>query len=324
MKKLMLSLCGISCLISAQNEPIKTIFAHGAFAHPGQAKHFKEAFAQADNFISPRFADNQKETNWNPAHHLIALKTKSKYPTVDYAPSKAYFGQEGDIQILQKAVESSNDKVVLFGECRGGIAAINCLANSKDNPQKIKALVIEGTPAHITEAFNDKFAKLGLPCSISEKLFKYIWSSYPSNSKTTLDALSNIKNKETPILIIHSKEDKNFSFANGLKLYKKCKDEGFSNVYIAPLKGKHCRSLQDDKENYLTAVHSFYKNHQLPHNPTYATANMDQYFYNLEDAEKEINQDATNLKFLIRSRQNTILGVTALCAIGYYAYTHYR
>lgn len=281
---------------------VTTVFTHGAYAHPGQAKRFHPAFSNVNNVTAVKFSDSQSETSWNPLNRALSFIIKKKL-NVDFAPSKAHFGYGKDIDAIQETMENKvSGPAVLYGCCRGSVASMNYLAKAGDDP-KVKAMVAEATPVNVSENYNNLFANYGIPTSVSERLFKTIWSAYPSDSKTTLQAVRDIKNKELPILLLHSKEDRTFPFFNALQLYSEFKKQGFSNVYIAPLKGAHAWALRDDKENYLKAVHSFYKHHGLPYNEKYGTEDMKNYSYDFDKAQQVIKKSKQNLQNKIQNEQ---------------------
>jgi dienelactone hydrolase len=229
--------------------------------------------------------------------------------------SYAYLGQGPDITAIAEHVEkyiSPDTPITLFGCCRGGSAALNYVAEF--NPKNLKAIVLEAVPASMPWAMHAFLAKCGIPMSYDERFLKMMFPAYPAASIPPIDALQNIQNKKLPILILHSKIDKNIPFVHALKLYKAFKDNGFENVHLVSFEGQHAYLLRDAREKYLTAVHSFYKQYGLAHKAEYATKDMSFYAYDMQESQREIEAYEQGLKHQTKKTQKTLTrtGVLAL------------
>lgn len=238
-----------------------------------------------------------------------------------------YMGQSNDITTVKKKVEKidKNNDIILYGCSRGGATIIKYLA--EHNPSNIAAIVLDASPADMPATTHSKLANLGIPFSYDNAIFSTIFPGYPSGSSTPLQVIKKIKNKELPILLIHSQDDAIVPFAHALKLYKKFKDQGFNNVHLAPIKqGRHSFLLQDPevKNQDLKAVHSFYSKYQLPHNHDYSNHDASQYRYNLDQASREINDYELNLQSIYQSSKHRNIFVATMTAATYIAYICYK
>lgn len=286
-RQLFLSAFSILFLIDTVHagQYVCTLYVHGYTGSPDGVKEQKEAFSAPEKYQAPALPDTQKETGFG-VNRWIAAGAKLVKKNINL--SQAFMGQGLDVTVVASCVTQNfaNEPFTLFGICRGGCAAINYIANH--NPTNLKALVIESTPANMPALLHKKMAQAGLSSKHDEKFFRALFHAYPKNSVPPVQALKNIANKELPILILHSKDDANIPYEHALMLYVAFKEHGFNNVFLVRLHGKHAYSLQEDKVNYLTAVHSFYKQFGLAHNPAYATKTMNVYQYDVARAQKKV------------------------------------
>jgi len=299
----MISLAGAS----NASDRICTVFGHGWTAHTGQAKKYTEAFVEPRNFKAIDFPDVKKEDSRNPVSRLIAYLAKTGWDK-NVSRSHIHFASGTDLEIMHDYIKMNtmpDQSVVLFGVCRGGSASINYMADY--NPKNVKAVVVDSAPANMVEMYHTKFGRLGIPARLSEILFTTLWSGYKKDSLPPVQALEKIENKKLPILLLHSRNDQLFPFAsNGLRLYTAFKKQGFENVHLAIPQGRHPFSLRDDKDFYLKAVHRFYKQYGLPYNSLYAKGNIQEYSYDLDKAEQEIQAEKAELQKLIADNQRRI------------------
>ncbi|HSW75695.1 MAG TPA: prolyl oligopeptidase family serine peptidase, partial [Candidatus Saccharimonadales bacterium] len=202
-----------------------------------------------------------------------------------------YMGQRADITAICKTMAKipAQESVILYGCSRGSAAIINYLA--KYNPKNVSALVLDSCPASMHDAIAPKLVQLGIDPSNSLSIFTTLFPAYPKNSITPIQAIKDIKNKDLPILLVHSKDDSSVPYEHSLMLYKEFKTQGFGNVHLVSIeKGKHSFLLQDkDAEPvYLKAVHSFYKKYNLPYDKSWATDSCDPYNPNIDTLKKVI------------------------------------
>lgn len=306
-----------------------TVYAHGIIDGPQQMNRFIEAIAtDAAHNTALTFPDTIKETKYDINRLASEVSTSLGKP---FNRSNMYMGQNQDIQTVHQTVQShSHDQLILYGCSRGAAAIIGEV--STHNPTNVAAIVLDAAPANMPATLHGKLALLGIHLSYDTTVFSTIFPAYPYNSITPFDAIKNIKNKNLPILLLHSENDLLVSFDHALKLYKELKKEGFTNVYFARIKdGRHSFMLKDKYGNnapdtcrkpYLQAVHSFYKKYKLPYNPEYATDDMTPYEHNLDQINYEIQKSIHRLQQQYRYsvKRNTVAVILTTAAILLYAY----
>ncbi|MCX5923151.1 MAG: prolyl oligopeptidase family serine peptidase [Candidatus Dependentiae bacterium] len=288
MKKL---LTFIIFMISSQAiwpEQIKTIFAHGIVDGPSQINRFDQAIATKEKY-SVSFLDATDATGFGLNYGIFML-TKLFGKHVNR--SKMYMAQGPDINSLHKFIDAQSkpgNGIILYGCSRGSATILNYL--KKHDHQEIKALVLDACPASMHEAIQPTLIKYGINPSRALSVFTTLFPKYPTvNPITPLDSIKNIKNKNLPILLIHSLDDTVVPFEHGLMLYQEFIENGFKNVHFISIpSGKHSFLLQgkNSKKPYLQAVHSFYKKYNLPFNELFATTNLANHAL---DGQKVINK----------------------------------
>ncbi len=292
-----------------------TIYAHGIVDGPTQIDRFDPAIA-TDHRKAVAFTDTLSETGWGPNGWTSTISTRFGKPV---NRSKMCMGQAQDIDTIKEAIdEHPSDQVILYGCSRGAATLINYMALY--NPDNVQALVLDAPPANMPGSLHAALAKIGLHKSWDETLFNKLFPAYPCNSVIPVNAIKDIKNKALPILLVHSKTDSKVAFVNSLRLYREFKQQGFNNVHLAAMpSGRHSFLLQDPevRDKYLRAVHSFYKSYSLPHNEAYATADIKDYAYNLDQATQEIQSYEQMLEEQYnysKTRNEVATGATALLA----------
>lgn len=237
--------------------------------------------------------------------------------------SHAYMGQTEDIKAIHEHVAKNvgNEPMAMYGCCRSGSAVVTYAA--EHNPHNLQAMILEAPSSNMPATVKPWLANHGLPVSLDKKFWRVLFPKYPKDAVAPVDAIKNIKNKNLPILILHGKSDANIPYAQGLELYTAFKKQGFDKVHFATLTGKHAFLLRDDKENYLKAVHTFYKQYGLPHDEKYATGNIEDYSYDLQQAQNQIDEFEIGLHDTMRRRQKQIALLTVVAAAGVsYKYRH--
>jgi pimeloyl-ACP methyl ester carboxylesterase len=289
----LISLVGLHQTMPSQPH---TVFIHSWLAHPGQAKKYYIPAFCTPSYSAPAMPDTQPETSWNPLNQLIAFLAKTGWNK--HVPrSHIHFGTGPDLETIQNCIQSDaaciNKDIILYGICRGAYAALNYLAEY--NPDNIKALILDSSPADVSEILFPRCQSTGLSTTLGLWAFHHLWPHYSANSVTAKDNIANIQNKNIPVLILHSRQDIHFPFKNALELYVAFKQAGFKNVHLAALSGFHGFLARDDKNRYLQAVHTFYQHYNFAYNPEYTTSNPslhDAIFYTagLEQAQQEIEE----------------------------------
>lgn len=279
---------GLCAAIKADAEsfsPVTTAYIHGFTGKPSGALKMAQAFPNADNFYAPALPDTQPETGYG-FNRLISYLSSLKNKNINR--SHAYMGQGKDIQAIHTQVEQTigEQSMILYGICRGGSAALNYVA--KHNPKNLKAMVCEAMPGDLPATLHKTLCKVGLPTKADKTVFRLLFPAYSKNAVTPIQAIAKIANKNLPILLLHSREDTVIPFVQTLELYLAFKSNGFNNVHIVVLPGRHAYLLEESQQDYLTAVHSFYRHYGIAHDVKYATADMKSYDYDVNQAQQEI------------------------------------
>jgi dienelactone hydrolase len=243
---------------------------HGFTGQPDGWKKLIPAILPDSNVIAPALPDTKsvKGFGLNKLIYITASLWGKKINRSD-----CDMGHDKDVEAICEQIPQK--PFIAYGMCRGGSALINTIA--KHNPQHLQALVIEAAYASYPKILYGFLSSYGISTKYAESFAKFLFPAYEIGSVSCQKAIPFIKNKDLPILIMHSKDDATIPFAHSLMLYKAFKDNGFTNVYLAELQGQHAYSLRDDQKAYLTAIHSFYKKHNLPYEAEYATADMESY-----------------------------------------------
>lgn len=179
--------------------------------------------------------------------------------------------------------------MIIFAYCKSATTIIHYVA--KYNPKNLRALVLECPFYDLLETTKFFLLNTGIP----EQYYTLLWDIvFPLNSLPHVqmtDLIQQIENKQLPILFLHSKTDTYIPIEQGFKFYTSFKKNNFDHVYLAILEGSHCESITMDKDNYLTAAHTFYKNYGFGHNPKYAISSLNNYTHDLDFLENHISKE---------------------------------
>lgn len=252
-----------------------TIYAHGIVDGPSQMQRFASAI-NTETSISVQFIDSLAAQNWDLNGCIGSITSTLLGKNVNR--ENMHMGQGADIATLQETVlkSSSNKNLILYGCSRGAAAIINYLA--EHNPSNLKAIVLDATPADIPETIAITLAQFGINPTKALDIFCKIFPAYQKDSIPPIHAIKNIKNKNLPILLIHSRTDQRVHVQNSYKLYQEFKAQGFLNVHLVVLPdGQHSFALQNDlvKPLYLKSVNQFYKKYNLPYDLNWIDTNFD-------------------------------------------------
>lgn len=261
---------GISGSSSQQVADKNVLYVHGFTGLPDGWKKMIPAIFPDSNVIAPTLPDAKPVTGFG-LNKLIYVTASLWGKTINRGDSD--LGHDKDVEAIASTIPDK--PFVAYGICRGGTALINTIA--KHNPQNLKALIIEASYASLPKMLYGFLSSYGISTKYAESFAKFIFPSYEIGSVSCQKAIPFIKNKNLPVLILHSQDDVTIPLAHALMLYKAFKENGFEHVYLAEVKGAHAYSLRDDEVAYLTAVHSFYKKYDLPYDAQYATADMNSY-----------------------------------------------
>lgn len=289
MKKIILIFSTFLTLQIMPEHKILTLFAHGIVDGPAQADRFRMAFPH-EKSQNITFCDTLPETGYNLNQIISYISSLYKKPV---NRSNMYMGQTKDIEAIHLSMKKQphSQNIILFGCSRGSATILNYMG--KYNPENISALILDACPANMPQTIRPILAKYGIQNSWDIPIFRKLFPKYPKNAISPLEAIKSIQNKNLPILLIHSEKDATVPFAHTLMLYQEFQKHNFNHVYLAKITdGKHSYILQDPKAKtqYLQAVHSFYKNFNLPFNHTYATQDINLFVYDLNFISAEIEK----------------------------------
>lgn len=252
-------------MLQAHQEPI-TVFLHGITANQTQSEKYI-----GKTIITPCIAPNFPDADPVQGKSLNSLIWNiSNWFGKPVNREKSYLGQTQDIQKIASEIPQDNP-FILYGVSRGGTAALRYTC--QQNPKNLKALVIESAPHDVSHKSLEILQSLHVSLD-HKQLMQTLFPAYDPQEPTILECIQNIKNKDLPILIVHSQTDARVSFQQSVELYYALHLAGFTNTFLVALpQGNHTFIIdsQSDKTlTYLTAVHSFYKLYKLPYTPEYA------------------------------------------------------
>jgi fermentation-respiration switch protein FrsA (DUF1100 family) len=310
----LLFLCFGSTVISnTQTNSNNVLYVYGFTGRPEASKTMIPAILPDSNIIAPIMPDTKPVTDYG-LNKLINIAASFWGKNVNRMSSD--LGHDKDIEAIASVIPEK--PFIAFGVCRGGSALINTIA--KHNPQHLQALVIDGSYASLPKTFYGFLSSCGISTTYAESLVKLCFPLYKKGSASPEESIALIKDKNLPILLLHSKDDATIPFAHAYMFYKAFKDNGFKHVYLATVNGKHSYSLQADPATYLTAVHSFYKKHNLPYHAEHATANMNSYVPDMQKVNTELGKYYQSIEDQITSIRKKLSISTAVIAASYIAY----
>lgn len=270
-------------------ESILTLVAPGFWTIPSDIRieKYKAAFSDYANVQSIVFPDTT--TPKKRIHRIISCFFE--HESKKNLNLESDLGQELDIAALHSHVQNETQyqkPFMFFGSCKGASAVINYIA--KYNPQNLKALVLEAPFSNVLDFVRKISAPLGIPQTWDSFILKKLFPNYPENALPPIQAIPYIENKDLPILIIHSQEDQITALEESCALYKAFKENGFINVYFAVLKGKHAHIINEDKDNFLKVIHTFYKSFNFKYNNSYAIDSLEEYSIDLRIIDEKISE----------------------------------
>lgn len=295
----------------SSTENTSTIFLHGILNNQSQLDHYKAAEAIITPAQAAAFDDSQKptESGLNTTLYTIGSIFGKRINR-----AKMFMGQSGDIKIAKDICKNHTQPYILYGFSRGGAVAVSA---ATINNQNLKTLVIEAAPYDISRIAYVAKCYLGIPFD-HKNIFSYVFPSYNPLHNLNAYAIKKIRNKNLPILILHSEPDIAATISEALRYYVHFKHEGFENVYLVRLpEGDHGRVITNPKMGplYLEVLHSFYKAYNLPYLEKHARLNaqdLKKYFQpNVANIEKEIAAHEAILNSIYRSSKKRNLTIGA-------------
>jgi pimeloyl-ACP methyl ester carboxylesterase len=252
-----------------------TIYAHGIVDGPNQMQRFESAI-NTNTITAAKFIDSLPAQNWDLNGCIGSITSALIGKNVNRV--NMHMGQGADIATLYETIlnVTPEQNLILYGCSRGSATIINYLA--LHNPSNLKAIVLDATPANIPETIAITLAQFGINPTQALDVFCKIFPAYQKTSIPPIHAIKNIKNKNLPILLIHSQTDQRVHVQNAYQLYQEFKAQGFLNVHLVILPdGQHSFLLQNDsiKALYLKSVNQFYKKYNLPYDLNWIDTNFD-------------------------------------------------
>lgn len=302
-------------LMSSPIQSHKILFCHGIISNENQLNLYPSQLLPFSSSFN--FEDAQATKGYNVNNIIFKICNLFNKPV-----NRAYMhmGYGNDIQTLQSNI-NPKEQTILYGLSRGGSTIINYLA--QHNPSNITGMILEATPCDVVNAVQSIQYATGIPFAptrfLQEIVFKSAFPSYKLKTNATIDRIQNIKNKELPILIIHSQDDTRVHISSSWKLYAKFKNLGFKKVYLCELTtGKHGFYTQGPcQHNMHNAIQLFIeatKSSDFTTMPTSLSPNMQKIKLKLTKYQQETITQYTRKKI-----RNCIILLTA---ISLYFYAH--
>jgi pimeloyl-ACP methyl ester carboxylesterase len=253
-------------------------------------KVLTDASCQSNNsnityLFSHGLADSHKQARkYLPAPNA-PFETILNYPcaTFDY-PDACYsflrvnrketsLAQDNEIEKLstafaQTAQQSNN--IVLMGISRGASTIVTFMA--LNNPEQVKALVLESPFDCMDSVVNDKLNRIGLADTTTAQtmglaLTRFIFTKFSPQGIRPADVAHKIRHN-LPILIVCSQQDQLVPASSSAKLYTILRNSGHTQVHLLTLpEGKHAKLFNSAASSlqYKQVTHAFYKKYGLPH-----------------------------------------------------------
>jgi hypothetical protein len=237
--------------------------------------------------------------------------------------NKTYLGQGEDILKLQKEVENKIQKndFVAVGHSRGSAALISYLGQY--NPSNLKMLVLNAAPTSFPAVIADRIG--GWNGSIfCAKIFLNILTQYPWNDLQPINAISKIKNKDLPVVIMHAENDDVISYYHGCLLYDEFRKNGFKNVYwISKNSGGHNQSLTVEAMRDLFSIYNYhslldYRVYQYKMNLYFGLNALDLWSY--EELKIKFQPNVPLYQAPIMFRKQNVVPLVMMVAVFYSLY----
>ena len=237
---------------------------------------------------------------------------------VEFDDTQSCLGQDKDVKKLLQVLASHPKKCKLHSHSKGGNVIINGLA--RYNPSNVAAIVIDASPADMLDRVDEIQCSLGVYLFQSreqkEWILRQLYPAYPQGSVPPVEEIKNIKNKDLPVFIVHSDDDKIVNIRAGLKIYKAFKQAEFPHVYFCRLHhgGHNNNGKGADSHIYRTAIHSFYKKYGFKYDEQHATLqDLTSLQPSIEEVDKQIEDQEIILqeKFRFRRAVNIAIGIHA-------------
>ena len=204
---------------------------------------------QKDGFVTVRFdyTFGFGGGSGDVSNFTLSSQVQDAQRVIDYATRRGYVNP---------------DKVIVFGHCFGGMAAI--LLSAFD--ERVKAVITLSTPydfgdTRLTRMGNHEMARIQLKRYFhiySEALSKEVRVDYKFfEDGLKKDMARAVRNLKQPVLIIHGRKDESIPVANAQEIYDRV--AGPRELYVVETM-EHHPTLKEAKEFY-PVVRQFLKQH---------------------------------------------------------------
>jgi predicted alpha/beta hydrolase family esterase len=231
---------------------------------------------------------------------------------------KQCLGQANDIETLKNQIEACDENHILYGHSLGGARIIKGLA--QHNFPNVQAIIIDASPADVIDRVHEIQCAAGAypfrTRAQKEWILRQLYPDYPKNSIPPVASIFQIRNKSLPVFLVHSENDDIINARAAGQNYKAFKQAQFPHVYLCMLKhGGHNHNTKGaDNQVYKTALHSFYKKHNLQYDPKQATLeDLSHLQPTIEDVDKQIaiHENKLQEKFRNQRTLNIAIGIHA-------------
>jgi len=273
----------------------RVISSHGFNNYWGEILPYTKENSTSGNFIFSETDHNITTFNYPDA--IIDCDKKSRIKCVfDFKFNQVSLGQENNIESIECAANTLNEKTIGFGVSRGAATLINFMGTKGNS--NIKAIILDSPFATIEETIKYKMSQwssmfLGKIPGLAKLIHLLMPIVFPSYSPNGLQPINQIENidPDIPIILLHSKTDNGVPISGSRQLYIKRKMIGCNNVYLVELeRGKHAEGLHGkDGKKYQNVVHAFFKKYGYTHDPTFAEKeNLENYQPSVEAVTRRL------------------------------------
>jgi len=246
------------------SEEFEYLFVHKFGGNKDQIKYYQENKIIPKPYVGVSF--DGPEVRYN------------RYPDL----TKVSMAQEKDVEVITNEIKNINKKVIAIGVSKGASTLINA-ASKIENMSKLIALVLDSPFSNANNVIRKLLFLEHFPGGsfISKQLLKKCLPNYNPDGIQPFESIKKISNKNLPILMIHSIEDKIVDVLEARNLYNEFMANGFKNVHFIILKsGKHANLI--GKMELQKKIHAFYKKYSLPYDKKLAG---NTYLYSYENIE---------------------------------------
>lgn len=275
MIKKLLFLCSFTLLeVIAQSTPT-FLYSHGLFDNHTQAYWFTKSSPQGienqryimDGEIVTFDYEDVTQWFWRTDFTQVSMAQ-----TNEIMRMKKIFDQT---QSILEQEQKSTD-MILVGVSRGASVIINFMGLF--NPEQVKAIILEApfdSSGTIAKSMIKNLNLAWIPGmqSMSHNVLSFLFVQHKKDGIQPIDSAATIK-KNLPIFIACSLADWVVPASSTMALYKKLIETGHTHVHLfIAEKSKHSKIIfSEDGDEYVQAIHAFYKKYDLLHDAHLANA----------------------------------------------------